>query len=285
MKPTILMCPPDHYGIEYEINPWMKTSNNSIKDVASKQWISLHKILCNLDVKVEKVEPQSTLPDMCFIANAGLVYKKRFISSRFLHDVRQKETPHYDDWFLKHNFIVEKLPEEAFFEGAGDALFCGSTLYAGYGFRSNIESHKYLSQSLKKRVVSLQLVDPYFYHLDTCFCPIDNGKAIYYPGAFDFYAVKSLKAHIPTLIEVSSKEAERFACNAVVIGKTIITNTGCDKLRAKLRALGYTVISTKLDEFLKAGGSAKCLTLRLDGEEATKKSRQKYISYDVQDVA
>jgi N-dimethylarginine dimethylaminohydrolase len=117
-------------------------------------------------------------------------------------------------------------------------------------------------------VIPLELVDPYYYHLDTCFCPLAPGVAIYHPPAFDEYGRTALAAHVPTLIEVRDEEARSFACNAVVVGRTVITNTGCRELHRALGDAGFTPRETPLSEFVKAGGSAKCLTLRLDGEEA-----------------
>ena len=155
-----------------------------------------------------------------------------------------------------------------FFEGAGDALFCGSTLFAGYRIRSDVKGHQYLGKLLQRMVLPLELIDPRFYHLDTCFCPLAPGQALYFPGAFDTYGQKVIQTHVPQLIEVVESEAARFACNAVVVGKTVILNAGSDQLAAALEKWGYTCIALELDEFLKAGGSAKCLTIRLDGEEA-----------------
>ena len=117
-------------------------------------------------------------------------------------------------------------------------------------------------------MLPLELVDPRFYHLDTCFCPVAPGQAIYFPPAFDSYGRKVLASQIPKLIAVDESEAIRFGCNAVVVGGTVIHNSGCDHLAADLAQLGFKTIAVELDEFLKAGGSAKCLTLRLDGEEA-----------------
>jgi N-dimethylarginine dimethylaminohydrolase len=125
-----------------------------------------------------------------------------------------------------------------------------------------------LGQELGKLVLPLELVNPHFYHLDTCFCPLAPGAAIYHPAAFDAYGRKVLEAHVPRLLAVEEAEAQRFGCNAVVVGRTVITNTGCEQLAAGLRSWGYEPVAVELDEFLKAGGSAKCLTLRLDGEEA-----------------
>jgi N-dimethylarginine dimethylaminohydrolase len=268
MKPRILMCPPDYYGIEYEINPWMSRSRGASPPRAQRQWSDLRDILAGLGVEIELLGPRPGLPDLVFTANAGLVYRRRFFSSRFRHEVRARETPHFDTWFAAHGFEVERLPEGTFFEGAGDALFCGPTLFAGYRIRSDVAGHQYLGQELKCQVLPLELVDERFYHLDTCFCPLAPGAAIWFPPAFDSYGRKVIESHVPTLIAVTEAEATRFACNAVIVGQTVVLNTGSEQLARDLETLGLETMATELDEFIKAGGSAKCLTLRLDGEEA-----------------
>jgi N-dimethylarginine dimethylaminohydrolase len=264
----MLMCPPDFYGIEYEINPWMSRSRGSTPDKAQDQWRKLYETLVGLGVTVELMTPRKGLPDLVFTANAGLIFKDAFYSSSFRHDVRARETPYFDAWFAAHGFNVQHLPPDIFFEGAGDALFCGSTLFAGYRIRSDVSGHQHLGKVLGRQVLPLELVNPRFYHLDTCFCPLAPGEAIYFPGAFDTYGQKVIEANIKRLLPVKEEEAHRFACNAVVVGKTVVTNSGCDKLANGLRDWGYTPVAVELDEFLKAGGSAKCLTIRLDGEEA-----------------
>jgi N-dimethylarginine dimethylaminohydrolase len=160
------------------------------------------------------------------------------------------------------------LPEGSYFEGAGDALFCGDTLIAGYRMRSDATSQQRLGEMLGCRVIPLELTDPYYYHLDTCFCPLAPGIALYYPGAFDEYGRKVLPELIDDLVEIRREEAECFAANAVVVDRTVITNHGCPQLHRDLRARGFQPVETPLGEFVKGGGSAKCLTLRLDGEEA-----------------
>ncbi len=197
-----------------------------------------------------------------------MIFGRRFFSSRFRHEVRARETPFFDAWFAAHDFTVEHLPEGVYFEGAGDALFCGRALFAGYRIRSDVHGHHYLGQTLARQVLPLELVDPRFYHLDTCFCPLAPGEAVYFPPAFDAYGQRVLATHVPRLVPVRDDEALRFGCNAVVVGKIVIVNTGCEKLSVDLKGWGYEVVAVELDEFLKAGGSAKCLTLRLDGEEA-----------------
>src|SRR5918911_3841317 len=137
-QPRILMCPPDYYGIEYEINPWMSRSRGSTPERARRQWQTLRDTLRGLGAAVELLEPRPGLPDLVFTANAGLVYGKRFFSSRFRHEVRARETPHFDAWFAAHGFAVKHLPAGVYFEGAGDALFCGPALFAGYRIRSDV---------------------------------------------------------------------------------------------------------------------------------------------------
>lgn len=267
-QPRILMCPPDFYGIEYEINPWMSRSRGSDRSLAAQQWDGLVAILKELGATVELMTAVPGLPDLVFTANAGLMFGNKFYSARFRHEERARESPVFDAWFAGHGFTVHHMPEGTFHEGAGDALFCGEALFAGYRIRSDVYAHQWLARELGVRVLPLELVDPYYYHLDTCFCPVAPDLAIWHPPAFDAYGQKVIPTHVKRLIAVAPEEAKRFGCNAVVVGRTVVTNTGCPQLSADLQKLGFQTRSTPLDEFLKAGGSAKCLTLRLDGEEA-----------------
>ncbi len=266
--PRILMCKPDFYGIEYEINPWMNRLVGTDAATSSRQWQALHDTLVDLGVEISLVEPMKGLPDLVFTANAGLVYRSIFIPSKFRHGVRQVEEPFYTAWFQNRGWDVVNIPEKHYFEGAGDALFLGETLFAGYRFRSDARGHQWIGDRLGVEVLPLELVDGHYYHLDTCFCPISPYQAIYFPGAFDDYALNVLKSRVDELIEASAAEAASFSCNAVVVGKTIIMNDGAPRLSESLRRLGFDVKPHRFTEFIKAGGSAKCLTLRLDGEEA-----------------
>jgi N-dimethylarginine dimethylaminohydrolase len=260
----LLMCAPSYYGIEYEINPWMSRSRQSDTRRAQEQWSLLRRILSDqLSAEVHLVEPQQGLPDMVFTANAGLVWKDRFILSNFRHEVRQREAPYFAAWFQERGFEVLRLPAEYYFEGEGDLLQCDEHWFAGYHIRSDALAHQKVAEIIEQEILSLELTSNWFYHLDTCFCPLSEGRAMYYPPAFDAYARKVLENHIPTLIPVNPEEAERFACNAIVSGKNIVMNDGCPKIRALLEAAGFTVFETPLDEFIKAGGSAKCLVLKL----------------------
>lgn len=267
-RPTILMCPPDFYGIEYEINPWMSRSRQSDAEQSRQQWKALHDALEAVGAEIQLLTPVKGLPDFVFTANAGLVWRDKVFLSQFRHAARQGESVLDDEWFQSQGFETISLPPDWNFEGAGDALFCGETLYAGYLIRSDAKAMQWIAGKMGCRVIPLQLIDNYYYHLDTCFCPLAEDLALYFPAAFDEYGRKALQQHIPNLIPVDAEEARRFACNAVVVGKHVMLNTGCPQLEADLRAHGFEPHPTELGEFIKAGGSAKCLTLRLDGEDA-----------------
>jgi N-dimethylarginine dimethylaminohydrolase len=267
-KPKILMCPPAHYGIQYEINPWMSRLRQSDRPTAQRQWDDLRRTLEEAGAMISILSPVEGLPDMVFTANAALIYCDRAVMARFRHPERQGEVAYDEAWLREAGFRIEHVPDDLNFEGAGDALFCGDTLFAGYRIRSAARGHQQIGEMLGCRVIPLELVDPYYYHLDTCFCPLAPGQAIYHPPAFDRYGREALAAHVEELIEVEESEARRFACNAVVVGRTVVTNAGCPRLHTQLRERGFAPRETPLDEFVKAGGSAKCLTLRLDGEEA-----------------
>jgi len=270
-KVRFLMCPPDLYDVDYVINPWMEGNiHKASREAAVEQWQALYALLAD-KAEVEKITPQPGLPDMVFTANAGVVVEKKFVLSRFLPRERQGEEAHFKKWFKKHGFEVFELPPDLPFEGAGDALMDreGLSLWAGYGFRSELDSHPHLARWLDIEVISLRLIDPRFYHLDTCFCPLDGGWLLYYPQAFDAYSNRSIEQRIPTekRIAVSEADAARFACNAVNIDGRIIVNQVSPELRGRLAAAGFEAIETPLNEFMKSGGGAKCLTLRLTEPE------------------
>lgn len=267
-QPHILMCPPDYYGIEYEINPWMNRARQADQAAAQRQWGALRAALEEAGARISTLAPVAGLPDLVFTANAALIYRDTAVMAHFRHPQRQGEQPHDEAWLRTHGLRIVHVPEDVYFEGAGDALFCGDTLFAGYRIRSDARGHQRIGELLGCRTIPLELLDAYYYHLDTCFCPLAPGVAVYYPPAFDRYGQQALGELVPELIPVAEEEARRFACNAVVVGRTVVTNTGCPKLHRDLRARGFDPREIPLDEFAKAGGSAKCLTLRLDGEEA-----------------
>ena len=271
--PAFLMCPPTLYDVQYVINPWMDGNvNRSSRERAERQWEALRSTLSDL-ARVELVEQQAGSPDMVFTANAGLVCDGVVALSRFLHTERQGEEPHFRKWFDDSGLKVRELPSDVPFEGEGDALFeaDNSRLWAGHGMRSRESSHAYLRECWGVEVISLRLVDSRFYHLDTCFCPLFGGYVLYYPEAFDAVSQAKIVSRYPEekRMVVSLCDALRFACNAINVGKTILLNEVSSQLSARLEALGFLVIQLPLTEFLKAGGAAKCLVLRLSDMQAT----------------
>ena len=253
------MCPPSYYDIEYEINPWMRCSRPSNYRLAREQWQILYELLHDrLHVEVSLIEPAPGLPDMVFTANAGFVWEKKFIVGNFRHDVRRGEAAYFENWFASRNYEIFNLPEQNYFEGEGDLLMCADVMFAGYPIRSSTNSHQAIADIIQRQVLSLKLTNDWFYHLDTCFCPLSRSEAIYYPDAFDADALNILKNRIPTLIPVAEEEARRFACNALVVEKNVIMNRGCAKIRGQLELLGFCVFEIPFTEFIKSGGSAKC---------------------------
>lgn len=262
----VLMCPPDHYDVDYVINPWMEGNvHKSSRDRAVEQWQGLFHILKEHAV-VDLVKPEKGWPDMVFTANAGLVSDKTVVLSRFLHPERQGEEPYFKVWFEQNGFTVHELPKDLPFEGAGDALLDreGRWLWAGYGFRTELDSHSYIAKWLDLEVLSLRLADERFYHLDTCFCPLTDGYLLYYPPAFDAYSNRLIEMRVPAekRIAIDEPDAVNFACNAVNVDRIVIMNKASDRLKQRMTDFGFQIIETPLTEFLKAGGAAKCLTLR-----------------------
>ena len=262
-----LMCAPDHYDVDYVINPWMEGNiHKSSRDRAVDQWHKLFHVLKDNAI-VDLVQPQKGVPDMVFTANAGLVLGDTVVLSRFFHKERQGEEPFFKQWFEDKGYTVHELPKDLPFEGAGDALLDreGRWLWAGYGFRSELDSHPYLAKWLDIEVLSLRLMDERFYHLDTCFCPLNGGYLLYYPPAFDSYSNRLIEMRVPSekRIAIAEADAVNFACNAVNIDSIVVMNKASDELKGRLQSAGFEVIETQLTEFLKAGGAAKCLTLRV----------------------
>ncbi len=262
-----LMCAPDYYDVDYVINPWMEGNiHKSSRERSVEQWQKLHQLIKERAV-VDLVTPQRSWPDMVFTANAGLVLGKTVVLSHFFHKERQGEEAYFKEWFLSQGFIVHELPQDLPFEGAGDALLDreGRYLWAGYGFRSELDSHPLLAKWLDIEVRSLRLIDDRFYHLDTCFCPLTGGYLLYYPPAFDHYSNRLIEMGVPSekRITVAEADAVNFACNAVNIDQTMIMSKVSENLKLRLAQVGFNIIETPLAEFLKAGGAAKCLTLRV----------------------
>ncbi len=263
----LLMCSPDYYGIEYEINPWMRVSNAADPQKAKDQWAQLTKVLEEeVGAKLERLTPVPGLPDLVFTANAGVVYEGKAVPSRFRHPERQREEEHFEQWFAEKGYQVISLEKECFFEGAGDLLGFPDTWFGGYRQRSDIRAYPQLSELFGKEILPLELVSGNFYHLDTCLCPLSGGELLYYPPAFDSYAQTTIAHRVEEnrRLVVPQNEAERFACNAVCIDTHVVLPSGCPETMSMLQDRGYTPHPVELDQFLKAGGSAKCLTLALD---------------------
>lgn len=267
----ILMCRPEHFKVDYVINPWMEGNvENSSPERAMRQWGDLCDTIARVADVVE-IEPNAELPDMVFTANAGTVCGKRAVVSRFFHPERQGESAHFARWFAGNGFEVFEMPDGVRFEGAGDSLLdrSGEWIWAAHGYRTDLESHRYLADWLGWEVVSLQLADPYFYHLDTCMCPLADGYLIYYPAAFEPESRAEIERRVPASkrIAVSDEDAEQFACNAVTVGRHVILNRAGAALRGRLQQAGFELHEVNLSEFIKSGGSAKCLTLKVTEPE------------------
>jgi N-dimethylarginine dimethylaminohydrolase len=262
------MCPPEHFTVAYIINPWMHGNLRRIDNaVARQQWRSLYDTLTDL-ATVRLVLPQPGSPDMVFTANAGLVKGRQFVVSRFRYPERQYEEPYFADWFMDRGYEVSMMPRDVPFEGAGDALFDrgSQVLWMAYGHRSISAARDTLAERLGVDAVMLRLVDQRFYHLDTCFCPLEGGYLVYYPAAFDEESRAAIESRVPAArrIAIGEEDALAFACNAINIDTTVVVNRAGAAFVKALGARGFEVVQTPLSEFMKAGGSAKCLTLRLD---------------------
>ncbi len=276
---AFLMCVPDFFSVQYVINPWMAGREGTVSaDAAQTQWNTLRALLADeLGAEVALMPPQEGLPDLVFTANAGLVRGRVCVPARFRCPERQGEEPHDIKWFAENGFQVALLPPDVVFEGAGDALFdlgpdaAGQAplLWAASGVRSDAQAHAFLAETFGAEVVSLKLADPRFYHLDTCFCPLPEGCLLWYPPAFDSDSRAEVARRVPAnrRLAISEAAACAFACNAVCVGKTVVTHTlpleAGEELSGWLAAHGFALRMTLLGEFLKAGGSAKCLTLEL----------------------
>ncbi|MFA5901896.1 MAG: arginine deiminase-related protein [Hyphomicrobium sp.] len=264
---TILMCEPGHFSVDYVINPWMENQTGMVDRArASRQWERLRTILSDF-IKLAFVPSQPGVPDMVFTANAGLVHTGKVIVSRFASQHRRAEEPLIRAWFEENGYAIADWPQHVAFEGAGDALFDRKLpiLWFGHGFRSDAAAAGAIERAISCRTVALRLVDPRFYHLDTCLCPLEGGWLLYYPGAFDQESLDKICALVTARkrIEVDEADALQFACNAVNLGKAVILNHASEKLIAHLRREGFDPMLTPLCEFLKSGGAAKCLTLKL----------------------
>lgn len=283
------MCPPDYFGVEYEINAWMdkKIQPDAIR--AKIQWNALLKTYLELGLDPWFMGARHGLPDMCFTANAGWYYKDRVVLANFKHRERRGEEAYIRQWFNAHQLGLDlqlrALPPDIAFEGQGDVVVVGphddpTAVLMGWGTRTDKDAARELERffpELKGRIYpirhrSAQEQDPKkqeFYHLDTCcaYIPATN-TLLYYPDAFDLQGLLLLRSLPCDMVPVTEEEARRFVCNAVAFGDVVIVNAPGERLKQELAKRGLRVIELDTSEFQKAGGSVRCLTLFLSKEKA-----------------
>ena len=281
-RPRFLMCRPQYFAVTYSINPWMdpaawSQSGDALHGAAVRQWEGLLHAVRRCGATVELVEPEDGLPDLVFTANSAVVLDGKALLARFRHPQRQGEEPVYAAAFnaLRSRGLIDEvvtLPEGVTLEGAGDCLWDAhrQLFWMGCGFRSGVEAREVVATQFGVPCVALALADPAFYHLDTCFSPLPCGAVMYYPAAFTTEGLAQIHARVaPTQrIAIAADDAAHFAANAVNFGRTILLSSCSETLRAQLKKRGYTVVEAPLTVFQRSGGSACCLTLRLDHQSA-----------------
>lgn len=261
----LLMCKPLHFQVEYVINPWMKVGSVDLQ-LAKRQWEQLVEKLEKLQIKVEYIDQKKNLPDMVFAADQGIVKQNQMLLSNFKYKERQGEGEAYLPWFEKNGFDVLKLSEGSFFEGGGESSFVEGKLLVGTGFRTNKKAVSEIAEKLNVETLGLELVNPNFYHLDTCFLPLNSKTAFFYPTAFSKKSQAILQALFPKLIAFSEQEVNSFAANSLVTDHHVIVQKGSDSFKQKLDGLGYRTVETNVSEFIKAGGGIHCLVQVLKEE-------------------
>lgn len=255
----VLVCRPTYFKIEYVINPWMK--NQKIDQLlAMKQWEIFIDTYNKLGVKVRIIDQIDGLPDMVFTADQAVVKDNIALMSNFAETERKGEQEVYRKWFEDNGYELKFLPENLSFEGNGELHFWNDRYFVGTGFRTSTESRSYIEEILKLPVISLKLVDPYFYHLDTCLLPLDSETIVYYPPAFDSKSQEILKKMVPQLIEFSREDLDYFTANSVVHGSTILCQKALPEFRKKVEGMGFSIIELDVSEFNKSGGGIHCLT-------------------------
>ncbi len=261
---TFLMCPPDHFRIEYEINPWMNPALQPNLELARNQWDNLVSNLTRAGATVELIPPVAPLPDMVFTADIGLIDKHRFIKSRFRYAERQPEVQHGVKWFRSRNYEVIDVPlgTKTSLESSDIRPFRGFVL-VGYGFRTSLASQLALAHLVQCEVLPLKLVDPRLYHLDLSFCPLDDHRAMIAPSALSRRSCALIEKLIPQPLVLEPDEALTFCANAIVLGKTVIMPFCPARVGRILEHWGFTICISPVSEFLKAGGGVHCLTLAL----------------------
>ncbi len=262
-----VMCTPTHFEVAYAINPWMDVDNPVDTDRARTQWEVLRNTYLSLGHRVDVVEPMAGQPDMVFSANGGLVVGDRAYGAKFRYPERAAEGEAYTAWLVDQGYQVTQPTVTN--EGEGDFLALGEMILAGTGFRTSLEAHIEAAAALDRPVVSLELVDPRFYHLDVAIAILDDGNGAapadiaYFPGAFSKHSQRTLRDLFPDAIRCSQEDAEVLGLNAVSDGHHVVLPSAATDLAASLEQRGYTPVPVDLGEFLKSGGSVKCCTMEV----------------------
>jgi N-dimethylarginine dimethylaminohydrolase len=255
------MTAPTFFAVEYAINPWMDTSTAVDIHVAMNQWETLRQTYKELGHTVELVEPVAGLPDMVYAANGGLIVNDTAVVARFAYPQRAGEADAYAEWMTFHTY--QPVYTRHLNEGQGDLLVVGSIILAGFGFRTERRAHDEIAKAVGMPVVSLELVDPRFYHLDTALAVLDDSTIAYYPPAFSEASRMQLVELFPDAIEVGSADAYVLGLNAVSDGLNVVLPAAASGFAEQLRAAGFRPIGVDLSELLKGGGSVKCCTLEV----------------------
>lgn len=255
------MTPPAYFAVEYAINPWMDVSAPVDVQVAQAQWQGLHQTYLRLGHRVDLVEPVPGLPDMVYAANGGFIVHDIAIVARFRFAERAGESRAYAGWMSSLGY--RPLSTRHVNEGQGDLLMVGEMVLAGYGFRTDRRAHPEISSALGLPVVSLELVDPRFYHLDTALAVLDDRTIAFYPPAFSAAAQAQLHALFPDAIVVGSADAYVLGLNVVSDGLHVVLPSAATGFATQLREAGFEPVGVDLSELLKGGGSVKCCTLEV----------------------
>jgi N-dimethylarginine dimethylaminohydrolase len=256
-----VMTPPQFFAVDYAINPWMDTSTPVDAAVAVAQWEQLRDTYRRLGHVVDLVAPVPGLPDMVYAANGGLILNGVAVVARFKYPQRQQESIAYADWMNSHGYPPVQTRHVN--EGQGDLLPVGEMILAGSGFRTDARAHAEIAEVFGRRVVSLQLVDPRFYHLDTALTALDDTTIAYYPPAFAESSRAQLEMLFPDAIVVESADAYVFGLNAVSDGRHVVYPAAAVGFAEQLRRAGFEPIGVEMSELLKGGGSVKCCTLEV----------------------
>ena len=255
------MCRPEHFDVVYVINPWMDPDRAVDRPRALAQWELLRAAYDRAGHRVDTVAPAPGLPDMVFAANSALVIDGTALLARFRFPQRRGEEARYEQWFRDNGFTVRRARHGH--EGEGDFAVAGDVVLAGTGFRTEVPAHREVARVFDREVVTLELVDPRFYHLDTALFPLDREQIAYYPGAFSADSRAVLARRYPDAIIATDVDAVAFGCNAACDGTHVFLPVGADALAERVVDAGYEVVPLDLSELRKAGGSVKCCTLEL----------------------